>query len=216
MVEERERGESIDAIYLDFSKAFNSVPHQHLLLKLRARGVDGKLLNWVQAFLTGRQLRVRANSLKLEWAAVTSGVPQGPVLGPLLFVVHVNDLPRSFMIKMFTDTKIYRSVSRASGVLTLQVDLDTLVEWSERWQLPFNRSKCKSLQLGPRNGNHIYRMDDTQLDQTSVEKDLGIHVDQQLKFCEQAAAAILKASHILPVFRKSFALLDESTLPLLF
>ena len=214
-----EEGDSVDALYLDFSKAFNSVPHQRLLLKLRSCRVGGKLLNWVEAFLTGRQQRVSVNGSRSEWAAVTSGVPQGTVLGPLLFVVFVNDLPGevSSSVKMFADdTKIYRSVSQASDVHLLQADLNALSGWSEQWQLPFNREKCKALHLGRRNENHVYDMGGTQLTQTLVEKDLGIQVDSQLKFREQAAAAVSKASRILSVIRRSFGLLDETTLPLLF
>ena len=195
------------------------MPHQRLLLKLRSCGVGGKLLNWVEAFLTGRRQRVSVNGSRSEWAAVTSGVQQGTVLGPLLFVVFVNDLPGevSSSVKMFADdTKIYRSVSQASDVHLLQADLNALSGWSERWQLPLNREKCKALHLGRNNENHVYDMGGTQLTQTLVEKDLGIQVDSQLKFREQAAAAVSKASRILSVIRRSFGLLGETTLPLLF
>ena len=159
------------------------------------------------------------NGAKSGWAAVTSGVPQGTVLGPLLFVVFVNDLPDvvSSSIKMFADdTKIYRSVSQASDICLLQSDLDALVEWSARWQLPFNHEKCKSLHLGRLNDRHVYHMGDTRLIQTAVEKDLGVQVDNCPKFREQAAAAISKASRILSVIHRSFANIDETTLPLLF
>jgi len=101
-------------------------------------------------------------------------------------------------------------------IQVLQSDLDALSDWSERWQLPFNRDKCKVLHLGRRNVNHVYHMRDVQLIQTSVEKDLGVHVDCHLKFREQAAAAISKASRILAVIRRSFSVIDETTLPLLF
>ena len=214
-----EQGDPVDALYLDFSKAFNSVPHQRLLLKLYACGVRGKLLDWVKAFLTGRRQRVTVCGAKSDWAEVTSGVPQGTVLGPLLFVVFVNDLPGEVLssVKIFADdTKIYRSVGQGSDVQALQRDLDALVEWSERWQLPFNINKCKTLHLGGRNDGHKYIMGDVQLIETEVEKDLGVHMDCQLKFRQQAAEAISKASRILAVIRRSFSLIDETTLPLLF
>ena len=113
------------------------------------------------------------NGLRSEWATVTSGVPQGTVLGPLLFVIFVNDMPGeiSSSIKMFADdTKVYRSVNQASDIHLLQADLDALLQWSERWQFPFNREKCKTLHLGCRNDNHVYNMGGTQLAQTSVER----------------------------------------------
>lgn len=216
---ELEDGNPVDALYLDFSKAFNSVPHQRLLLKLHSCGIRGRLLRWIRAFLTGRQQRVIVNGVKSDWAAVTSGVPQGTVLGPLLFLVYVNDLPEnvSSVIKMFADdTKVYRGVSQASDIQALQSDLDTLLQWADRWQLPFNRAKCSSLHLGRLNASHVYRMGDTQLTQVLVEKDLGIQLDHQLKFREQAAAAIARASHILATIRRSFSVIDETTLPLLF
>ena len=155
-----EEGDPVDALYLDFSKAFNSVPHQRLLLKLQSCGIRGRLLEWIRAFLTDRQQRVSINGAKSDWAPVTSGVPQGTVLGPLLFLVFVNDLPAcvSSGLKLFADdTKLYRSVGQASESEALQRDLDALLGWSEKWQLPFNQSKCKSLHLGPRNANHLYR-----------------------------------------------------------
>ena len=123
----------------------------------------------------------------------------------------------SSSINMFADdTKIYRSVSQASDACLLQSDLDALVEWSVRWQLPFNREKCKSLHLGRQNDNHMYHIGDSRLIQTSVEKDLGVQMECDLKFREQAAAAISKASCILSVICRSFSVIDETTLPLLF
>ena len=214
-----EDGKPVDALYLDFSKAFNSVPHRRLLLKLHCCGIRGRLLEWLRAFLTGRRQHVVVSGAKSEWAPVTSGVPQGTVLGPLLFIVFVNDLPDhvSSAMKMFADdTKLYRGVDRDSDTQALQNDLNALLDWSDRWQLPFNRGKCSSLHLGRRNGSHLYHMADTPLTQTLVERDLGIKVDHQLKFREQASAAIAKASHVLAVIRRSFCLIDETTLPLLF
>ena len=98
----------------------------------------------------------------------------------------------------------------------LQDDLDSLTEWSTRWQLPFNVDKCKSLHIGRNNRKHVYEMDGKKLDQGKEEKDLGVLIDNELKFPKQTAAAIKRANSVLGVIKKSFTLLDVSTLPLLY
>ena len=103
-------GAPIDVIYLDFRKAFDTVPHQRLIRKLKAYGITGKLLNWISDFLSGREQRVVVNGNLSSWASILSGIPQGSVLGPILFVVFINDLPdvvRS-SVKIFADdTKLF-------------------------------------------------------------------------------------------------------------
>ena len=212
-------GEPVDAIYLDFRKAFDSVPHRRLLSKLQACGISGKLLQWIQAFLCDRRQRVVVEGHKSSWVSVTSGVPQGSVLGPLLFLLFVNDLPEtiSSCIQLFADdAKLYRPVSNPSDSRDLQQDLDALAAWSSRWQLAFNESKCKSLHFGRANQCLHYSMGGVPLDQSTVERDLGVMVDVELKFRQHAAAAVAKASQVLAVIRRSFGLLDKTTLPLLY
>ena len=214
-----ENGDPVDVIYCDFAKAFDSVPHKRLLRKLQASGVEGRLLRWIEAFLSDRCQRVVLNGTRSSWASVLSGVPQGSVLGPLLFVIFVNDLPGVVQnsIQLFADdTKIYASVRNASGTQSLQCDIDALVRWSAQWQLPFNASKCKSMHIGPGNNRNVYSMDGAMLAQTSVEKDLGVQLDDSLKFREHAAAAVAKGFQILSVIRRSFLSLDRTTLPLLY
>ena len=136
----------LDVVYLDFQKAFDSVPHQRLLWKLRSYGVSGKLLKWIESFLVNRRQQVVLHGSSSDWSEVVSGVPQGSVLGPLLFLVYVNDLPRGVRssLTMFADdTKLYSSVSTPQHVCALQADLDELSRWSDTWQLPFNQGKCK-------------------------------------------------------------------------
>ena len=209
----------IDVLYLDFQKAFDSVPHQRLLQKLRCYGVRGKLITWIESFLTARRQQVVLNGQFSDWTEVASGVPQGSVLGPLLFLVYVNDLPDVVHcpLKMFADdTKLYSSVATPGEVSSLQADLDTLGRWSDTWQLPFNDAKCKVLHLGSNNPNSRYMMRGTELSDGLVEKDLGVHIDCELKFRQQASAAVAKGTQILAVIRRSFALINECTLPLLF
>ena len=120
-------------------------------------------------------------------------------------------------VKLFADdTKIYRSVSSSDDAAFLQSDLGALTEWSNRWMMPFNRTKCKVLHLGHKNQGFIYSMDGLPLDNTQLERDLGVQVDTELKFREQAASAVAKATQILAMIKRSFMLLDGVTLPLLF
>ena len=213
-----EEGHPVDVAYLDFAKAFDSVPHKRLLRKLHSYGLGGNILHWIENFLLGRRQRVRLNGICSEWAPVTSGIPQGTVLGPCLFVMYINDLPRDLVsgVKLFADdAKIY-SVLTDQGPEPLQADLVRLQKWSSDWLLPFNVSKCSILHLGKRNPHHSYRMLGQELVRHSVEKDLGVYVDEHLKFRRQAAAAANKANQILGLIKRTFIHLDSCTLPLLY
>ena len=214
-----ENGEPIDIIYTDFAKAFDRVPHQRLLQKMKALGIIGNTLNWVKSFLSGRRQQVRVENEFSSWGLVKSGIPQGSVLGPTLFVLFINDMPDVCLstCQLFADdANIFRSVSSSEEIETLQRDLDKLSEWSSTWQLPFNVGKCKSLHIGKQNRRNIYEMSGTKLDQVREEKDLGVVIDDQLKFHKQTAGVIKKANSVLGVIKRCFARHDSSTLPLLF
>jgi hypothetical protein len=141
-----DEGNAVDVIFLDFAKAFDSVPHQRLLTKLQGFSVDGKLHSWISDFLCGRRQRVVVNGAHSSWSEVLSGIPQGSVLGPLLFICYVNDMPDAVqgLIKMFADdTKVFNKVNTPSEQMSLQEDLRSLEDWSLKWQLRFNADKCK-------------------------------------------------------------------------
>ena len=118
-------GGVVDPIYFDFAKAFDTVPHRRLLGKLSCYGISGDIINWIKAFLLGRSQVVRVNGEKSEETAVLSGIPQGSVLGPLLFVVYINDLPESVKSNIFLfadDTKILKQITSKEDALDLQSD----------------------------------------------------------------------------------------------
>ena len=134
-----------DVIFLDLSKAFDSVPHERLLTKTHAYGIQGPLLSWLRCFLTTRYQRVVLWGHHLSWTSVLSGVPQGTVLGPILFLIYINDISRNIMsnTKLFADDmKLYRILrDTKEDVEELQKDLIRLESWSYVWQLKFNTDK---------------------------------------------------------------------------
>ena len=138
------RGLPVDVVFTDFAKAFDRVAHERLLLKLALFGIGGALLDWIRAWLSGRQQRVVLGNCQSDWKQVTSGVPQGSVLGPLLFVLFINDLCEVVKsnIKLYADdSKIFRIIESDEDTTQLQADVDAAVEWSNRWLLPFNLEK---------------------------------------------------------------------------
>ena len=216
---ELDKGEPVDAIYLDFRKAFDTVPHQRLLKKIEHYGIKGKLLDWIRAFLVGRKQKVIINGAHSSWAEVTSGIPQGSVLGPLLFVMFINDMPSvvTNTCKLFADdAKLYGSVKSKENIQSLQSDLQKLEDWCNLWQMGHNTDKCHSLHLGNNNPKHVYTLNGESLVQTSQEKDLGVIIDDGLKFHTHTAKAVAKGFSILAVIKNSFEYIDEVTLPLLF
>ena len=214
-----EDGDPVDVAYLDYKKAFDSVPHQRLLKKLHSLGIRGRVLGWIEQFLVGRQQRVKINGVKSNWCPVLSGIPQGTVLGPTLFLAFVNDLPSSIRSKtrMFADdTTVYTKSATEEDKATLQRDLITLGSWSETWLLPFNTQKCKSLHLGHGNSKHVYAIQGVHIKQVTEERDLGVVMDEGLKFRRQATEAVSKANRVLGTIWRSFANLDKTTLPILY
>ena len=169
-----EEGFGVDVIYLDYSKAFDSVSHRKLLDKIRLLGAPDILVQWIASFLSGREMRVSLGSDKSYWAQVLSGVPQGSVLGPLLFLIFVNDLPDWVIndMKMFADdTKIWKKIRNLEDSSSLQEDLVRLTEWSRKWLLHFNPEKCKVMHIA-HDVKTVYSLAQQTLAETECEKDL--------------------------------------------
>ena len=218
-----DEGYCVDVIYLDFAKAFDKVPHRRLLLKLEAHGVSGKVLQWIQSWLTARLQRVVLNGSTSDWIPVTSGVPQGSVLGPILFVVFINDLDEvldlvdGFVSKFADDTKYGRVIRNEEDQAKMQRDIDKLLEWADKWQMDFNAKKCKMMHFGGKNLRYTYCMGGyapggTILENVKEEKDIGVIVSDTLKPSAQCAKAAKKGNSILGQISRSFHYRDKSVL----
>ena len=179
-VKNLEEGGQIDVIYMDFTKAFDKVPHCRLIInKLRSYGVNDQLILWIKNFLLHRSQIVKINNEFSAWHSVVSGMSQGNVLGPLLFVIFISDLPDTCSdfaeIFLFTDdAKLFKHVRSA----VLQRSCDRLFQWSNQWLLKLNVDTCKVLSIGLRNTTDFtYYLEDIndriELQRTSSMKDLG-------------------------------------------
>ena len=147
-----DEGKNIDIVFLDFAKAFDKVPKERLLAKLTAHGVGGRVQHWVRQWLTERKQRVVLNGEASDLAAVESGVPQGSVLGPVLFDIFINDIDLLAVLidilrKFADDTKLGKIVLTVQDGEVLQNCLDMLVDWANKWGMSFNTGSTKSCTL---------------------------------------------------------------------
>ena len=204
--EAADNDENYDILYLDFSKAFDRVPHLRLLSKVKAHGIDGSIFRWIQSWLGDRQQRVSIDGVKSEWGCVSSGVPQGSVLGPLLFLIYINDLDigiSSDLSKFADDTKLGRAIRADSDAVVMQEELTILSNWAEKWQMKFNIDKCSVLSIGRNNPLNSYKLNGRILGRTDCERDLGILVSSDLRPRKQCLNAKNKANRILGFIRRS-------------
>ena len=203
----------VDLVYLDFSKAFDKVAHEFLLQKLRAIGITGNLLTWITNWLSNRRQRVVINGKFSDWDSVLSGVPQGSVLGVILFLIFVWDIsngssliaPHSIFSTFADDTKLAQTVESPEGIRQLQQLLDNLAEWSKKWAMPFNVKKCTVMHLGNRNPHQAYNIDGQVLDATTVQRDLGVQIHESLKPATHITYATKKAQKILALIKRTIS-----------
>ncbi|CAH8556906.1 unnamed protein product, partial [Dicrocoelium dendriticum] len=202
-----DRGHAVDVVFIDFSKAFDTVSHSLLSLKLRSYGISGGVLKWITTFLEGREMCVRVGSSLSFRQSVLSGVPQGSVLGPLLFSLYVNELPELLEVPslMFADDlKFWHIVSDFDGPQTLQRALDKLWDWAALWQLPINYAKCSILRVGPNSPQTRYFLGGNELHHVTQLVDLGVTLSSELKSSENWRKATCKGFRMLWMIRRAF------------
>ena len=215
-----DNGQDFDVIYLDFKKAFDSVPHERLLIKIRSYGIDGDLYSWIKEFLSNRMQYVKVGDQYSDTRKVTSGIPQGSILGPISFLIFINDLPdyiKSISTIFADDTKAYNSCDKSDQ---LQEDLIALNDWSIKWQLFFNCTKCKCLHIGSKNPQRDYyfpsKDGNIYIPKCTDEKDLGVTFDEDLKFDLHIENIVKKANNILGLIKRNFSFIDINIFLLLY
>jgi len=186
----------VDIILLDFAKAFDKVPHRRLLHKLDYYGDRGQTNTWIQSFLEKRHQQVILDGAKSATADVLSGVPQGTVLGPLLFLAHINDLPDRITYsssKLFADdSMLFRTIQDDSDRARLQEDLGALEQWEHECQMSFNPSKCTVIRAVPKGCKPIptqYQLHGQTLETVEGSKYLGVTLTETLSWDTQTPPA---------------------------
>jgi hypothetical protein len=198
-----ERGQ-VDSIFLDFSKAFDSVSHPHLVKKLQTFGIHGELLSWFSSYLYERYQITMINEESSEKIKVKSGVPQGSILGPLLFLIFINDMPDCLtdntQIALYADdAKVFKTVDSIYDCLDLQEQLDHLIQWSHIWRLNFNVTKCKIITFSRKTVPHRYRYNiaGVPLERVAEMVDLGVTVQDNMLWGTQIRKMVSKANQNL-------------------
>ena len=217
-----DEGNCIDVAYLDFRKAFDLVSHELLIYKMSKYGIEGQILKWVKNWLHERTQKVVIRGTASDSFKVTSGVPQGSVLGPILFLIFINDLPTQVIspISLFADdSKVFtRIVTKSEGLKVtdpkgnevLQEDLKRIQDWAKKWKMEFNVDKCKIMHIGGKNPKYEYNMNGTKLTETKEEKDLGVIIDCRLEFDRHIKNIVARANRTLGMIRISFECMDKS------
>ena len=204
-----------DFIYLDFSKAFDKVAKSKLISKLKALNLEDRISNWIENWLSGRKQRVVVNGMFSDWIDVLSGIGQGSCLGPLLFIIFIDDIDdvANFIDKLrkfADDTKVGNTIKTQNDCDMLQKALDNLWDWSLKWKMEFNVDKCKVMHIGGNfNLRYKYKLNGHELSEIESEKDLGVWCSNDLKPSVQCIEAARKANSALIQISKSFHFRDR-------
>jgi hypothetical protein len=178
---------STDVIFLDISRAFDVVSHPHLLYKLQNMGISSTMCSWVSAFLTGRKQCVKIGNAYSSSAAVTSGVPQGTILGPVLFLVYINDIVKDLRCtcRLYADDCVlYKEVKTVNDAEMLQEDLNKINLWAKQWKMSFNVDKCRVMHISKKKSNidFNYELNNVPLKITKSERYLGVTISDKLSW----------------------------------
>ena len=213
LLQAHNRNTQVDCAILDFSKAFDTVPHRKLFHKLTSYGINGSIHSWLRHFLTSRSMQVVLDGETTNPVPVDSGVPQGMVLGPILFLCHINDLPEcvSSQTRLFTDDcLLYREIKTQEDHHTLQQDLKHLESWAKTWGMRFNAKKCYILSTRQKS-NYFHSLDNTILQQVTSNPYLGITISEDLKWSHHINNISKKANSTLGFLHRNLRSCPKSS-----
>ena len=197
-----------DVIYFDISKAFDTVSHSILLRKLWLFGITGTLWTWIKDYLTNRHQRVFINNCYSNSLPVLSGVPQGSILGPLLFIIFINDITSTIqysqLLKFADDTKCFKLITDHSDQTALQEDINALITWSSASHLKFNLNKSVHLAFKSKISTS-YTMFDTSISHIDCHKDLGLVLSEDLSWSKHYNFITARAYKVLGLIRRTFS-----------
>ena len=211
-LKEHDKGHQVDVATLDFSKAFDTVLHNKLLYKLDQYEIKGSIHTWLRNFLTTRKMRTIVEGETSEETTVDSGVPQGTVLGPLMFLCHINDLPDSVTssVRLFADDcLLYRTIKQEDDHQALQKDLKNLVEWANKWGMRFNAKKCYTLSINKSSTRH-YELSNHILEEVSDNPYLGLQISNDLKWSIHINNVCNKANATVGFLRRNIRNVPEN------
>lgn len=201
-------GPQTDSIFIDFAKAFDRVAHCRLIAKLSCLNIDSLTVSWIRNFLSFRKQYTVVDNYTSSISDVTSGVPQGSVLGPLLFLIYINDLPSEITssIRLFADDcVIYRQICSPSDHVALQRDLDRITNWCSSWQMTLNTDKCKLITFTRKKtfSAFDYSLDKNPVTRTNSYKYLGILLTPNLSWSAHIEKVTAKASRTLGYLKRN-------------
>lgn len=209
LTENNNKNIQTDLIIMDFAKAFDKVPHKRLIYKLKYFGINEQTTNWIKSFLSNRTQTVLLENSTSSKIPVTSGVPQGTVLGPILFLIYINDLPeylKHSKIRLFADDSIiYRNITSQNDCLKLQEDLEAAIKWEHDWLMQFHPDKCNIMRITTKKKptHFYYNMSGHILETVQTAKYLGITLSSDLKWNAHIQQTAAKANKTLAFVKRN-------------
>ena len=223
-----DNGSSVDIAYFDYAKAFDKVSHRLLLLKLSRYGIGGKLLAWLSDYLDERKQRVLVGNAKSPWLEVVSGTTQGTVLGFLLFLLYINDLPskcspedETRIMLLADDTKSFEEIGQdvikqQEGQRKLQGRIDRIAQWAKDWKMEIHPAKSKILHIGKANPGLTYSMNGSEISTVGIEKDIGFWMSEDLSSTTHVQKGKCKAMAEIGRIRRNFSFIDKKAFCILY